>query len=328
MGALPPASFSAARSLMISRIIFRYGTAVSTALFRRITRRVHLYLGLLIWPFVLLFAISGLSFNHPALGRDLTVQRVAADEVKRLTGFSGWNAQRIAENLLQALNVRTPGHLLDSMSSIDFDGWPLFAAPTHAGQRVLIVSLSDGSATLSDRVEAAKEEEAPFAGRFQLEGFDIQELAQRFEPLLAARHEPTTGALRAHPKVHPELRFVLIDAQGKRWNAVYDLSDGTLTGKLRDGASANTLIERLESVHTQHHYPVDRNATTFWALCADITALTLIAWAITGLYMWWQMKNLRKLGLLVIALAITIASSVVLGTMRHLEFSSSTDAER
>ena len=305
-----------------------YGAEVSAALFRRITRRVHLYLGLLIWPFVLLFAISGLSFNHPTLGRDLAVQHIPADEVRRWTGFSGWDPQRIAEGLLQALNVRAPGYRLDSRSSIGFDGWPLFAAPTHTGKRVLLVSLSDGSATLSDRVEVAKQEDAPFAGQFKLEGFDTQELAQRFEPLLAARHRTTIGPLRPHPKAHPELRFVLFDPQGNRWNAVYDLSDGSLTGKRSDGARPNTLIERLESVHTQHHYPVERNATSFWALCADITALTLIAWAATGLYMWWQMKNLRKVGLLVIALAVAIASSVVVGTVLHLEFSPSSDTER
>ena len=60
-------------------------TARQTAL--RWVRRTHLYLGLLMWPFVLLFAITGLSFNHPTVGRGLSVKRASASEVTADTGY-------------------------------------------------------------------------------------------------------------------------------------------------------------------------------------------------------------------------------------------------
>lgn len=294
---------------------------------RRMTRRVHLYLGLLIWPFVLLFAITGLSFNHPTVGRGFAVHRIAATDVKRLTGFAGWQPSHVAEGVVDALNARMPGHRLDSKASVDFDGWPLFVASTAAGKQVLLVRLSDGSTTVTEHVQSPQEADAPFAGQFELDAFDTRALAQRLAPLLHATGAPATGSLRVHPRAHPTVRFVLLDAQGKRWNAVYDLSDGSLVGKPSESTPAGALIERLEAVHTQHHYPAFRNVTSFWALCADITALTLIVWAVTGLSMWWQMRNLRKGGLVVIALAVLGATCIVLGTMRHLEFAPTANAE-
>jgi hypothetical protein len=128
------------------------------------------------------------------------------------------------------------------------------------------------------------------------------------------------GPLRPHPVAHPEVRFVLEDARGVRWNTVYNLSTGALSGRRADAAHPGGLAELVESLHKQHHYPPQAVASWWWALFADLTAVTLLIWGFSGLIMWWQLKKLRKIGIAVILLAVVVATLVMGGTLSELAF--------
>lgn len=285
-------------------------------------RRIHLYLGLLLWPFVLLFGLTGLSFNHPTVGRALTVRQVPAAAVASISRFQPWDAGNIAERVAQELRRQGKPFQVDGEEQPRFFGFPLFAAPDRAGKQVLILSLSDGSATITERPDPAPPPANPLAGvEVKLPGLDLGELAARLEPLLIAQGVASTGPLRPHPKVHPELRFRLRDASGREWNTRYDLATGALDAYPSSQARGGSLAELLEAIHTQHHYPPDWGATSLWALFADATALTLIVWALSGLIMWWQMRRLRKTGLVVVLVAVALSASVIAGTARELQFS-------
>jgi hypothetical protein len=287
----------------------------------RLLRRVHLYLGLLLCPFVLLFGITGLSFNHPTVGRGLAVDSVSAGDVARATGFRPWDAAQVASEVVAGLNANGAGYRLVEPSSARFGGWPLFAAPASHGKQVVILSLSDGSATITERPEAAAETPTPFAeAEVRLPARDLKQLAQQLTPLLEERGVAVRGPLTPHPKVHPELAFRLLDGEGRAWNALYDFGTGKLAGKPSAQRRRGALIELLEAVHTQHHYPPHPSATLWWALFADLTAGTLIVWAVTGLTMWWQMRRLRKLGAVVLLAAIGLAVAVIGSTASELSF--------
>lgn len=287
---------------------------------KRVVRRVHLYLGLFLWPFVLLFAITGLSFNHPTVGRGLQRVELGAEEVKRRTGFEPWDPATIAADVVRELNQRGGRYTLSPEYAPRFDGWPLFAAPSEHGRQALLVSLGDGSATITDRPNARGEAAAPLVdGEIPLERYSIPALAERLTPLLERAPRPTTGPLRPHPTTHPELRFRVADATGTTWDVVYDLTARTVTGK-KVGPREQPLVELLEAIHKQHHYPVERDAKWLWALFADATALTLIVWALSGLFMWFQLKRLRKPGAVVLALSLAVAAFVILGVATDLSF--------
>lgn len=292
------------------------------------TRRVHLYLGLLLWPIVLLFAITGLSFNHPTVGRGLRTKQVSADELQRVTGFRPWDPERIAASVVERLNGDSGSYRLSDDHDARFSGWPVFAAPTERGREVLILSLDSGSATLTERPSPPAPPKPPFAGaEVRLDGYDLEELARRLSPVLAAHGIETQGDLAPRGKSSPEVRFRLVDGQGVTWNVVYDLATGKLSGREASAAPQRTWAEALEAIHKQHHFPPHQDITFWWALLADATAITLILWALSGLVMWWQLRRLRKAGAVVIAVALTLATVMITGVHRELTFLG-TSAER
>ena len=86
-------------------------------------------------------------------------------------------------------------------------------------------------------------------------------------------------------------------------------------------------MELLSKLHTTHHYPVHFGVTWLWALLADLTGLTLVLWALTGLFMWWQMKPTRLLGVIVVCVAVLGAALVMTGTAAEVQFGSTEESE-
>jgi hypothetical protein len=41
--------------------------------------------------------------------------------------------------------------------------------------------------------------------------------------------------------------------------------------------------------------------------------LCMVGWGVTGLLMWWQMKNVRKIGAVVIALSVVVSLASAIG---------------
>ena len=62
----------------------------------KVVRRAHMYLGLLVFPWILLFGISGVLFNHPQIGRDFERRSISAEQVSASTQETGASTQEIA----------------------------------------------------------------------------------------------------------------------------------------------------------------------------------------------------------------------------------------
>ena len=58
----------------------------------------------------------------------------------------------------------------------------------------------------------------------------------------------------------------------------------------------------LLRMHKAHGYPSGGGVRFVQAVLVDVMSFAMVAWAFTGLMMWWQMKNLRRVGLVVLAL--------------------------
>jgi hypothetical protein len=286
-------------------------------------RKGHLYLGLVMWPFALLFALSALSFNHPARARGLHQFRIHASEVAEHTGFQPPNARAMADSLLSELNRGTARYELDGSPS--FGGWALFAAPVTGGQQTLILSLDSGWLDVTERPDQAGEEAAPFERwRPAARPLDMELLANKFAGLLEHHGVTTVGPVRVHPEVHPELRLTLRDEQNRFWAAKFDLVTNELRATQAAGARG-TFAETLERIHTQHHYPAQRDITWLWALFADLTALTLLLWSVTGLFMWWQQRKLRRVGAWIIVSTVIGSGLLMSSVVNHQNFGPALD---
>lgn len=58
---------------------------------------------------------------------------------------------------------------------------------------------------------------------------------------------------------------------------------------------ANALLERF---HRRRGYVTGYTMDTIWAVSVDVAIAAMIFWALSGLWMWWEMKVTRRLGLL------------------------------
>ena len=290
---------------------------------KRLTRRVHMFAGLLLLPWVLFFGISGVLFNHPGIGESVRAQRVAPDELRALGVKAPWKADAAAAQIVQALNARGAGNYeLDASFAPRLTGFTLLSAPAPDGRYALLLDMTRAGGVLVTRRRRERPDDAAFAEvALDLPELTTGALESKLEGLIARHKLPQIEALKAHPTIAPELRLRVRDQSGTQWNLRYDTRTGNVSGRRRDAFPALGVSQILASMHTTHHFPLRVGPLWFWALFEDLLGVTMVIWAISGLVMWWQIKRTRLAGVLSIALAFGIAAAVMLGTLSELTFS-------
>ncbi len=102
----------------------------------------------------------------------------------------------------------------------------------------------------------------------------------------------------------PDLNF-LMEGEGKVWRVGYNLQTGLLTGRPEDAPRVGEPLSNRRfflRLHTAHGYPSQLNARWIWAVAVDVMFVCMVGWGITGLLMWWQMKNVRRIGVVLLVL--------------------------
>ncbi|WNG46500.1 hypothetical protein F0U60_22070 [Archangium minus] len=297
------------------------------ALVMKLVRRTHMYLGLLLFPWLLVFGISGMLFNHPNLGEDVKVRELSSEQLRSLTGLEPVQAGEIAREVVARLNAQNNGqggaYQLDPGFESSFSGFTVLLAPGEGENHIFIVDLKDGTATLSTRNTGASkpQETAPFAGAtVSLPNHSMAAIESKVAQLLPKLDVQAKTPLRASPRGAPEVRFRMTDAQQRAWNVTYNLGSGRLDGRPTEATPEISANELLTKLHKTHHYPLDVGFTWVWALFADITGLMIVFWAVSGLFMWWQMKPTRVIGVGAISLAVGLGLFFIGGTIAELHF--------
>ena len=116
----------------------------------------------------------------------------------------------------------------------------------------------------------------------------------------------------------PELGF-LLEGGGKTGRAQYDLATGALAGRPEEAPGDPLSTRRfLTRLHMAHGFPAQIGARWGWAIAVDLMFASMIGWGITGLLMWWQMKNVRRIGLVVLAPAAAWGFVAMYGALLSL----------
>jgi hypothetical protein len=289
---------------------------------KRWVRRVHMFAGLVMLPWVLFFGVSGLLFNHPGIGAEVRAQPVSPAELRALGVEEAWEPQRAAARVLAALNAQGgERYALDPEFEPRLSGFTLLSAPAPDGRYVLLLDMTKAGGVLVRRTQQKRAPGTELAPTpLALPELTTAHLEARLAGLLQRHQLPQLEALKAHPKIAPELLLRARDAHGTRWNLSYDTSSGTLTGRRSDAFPQLGVAQILASMHTTHHFPLRIGALWFWALFEDLLGLIMVIWAVSGLIMWWQIKRTRLAGMLSIAAALGIAALVMGGTLSELHF--------
>lgn len=285
----------------------------------RVLRRVHMYLGLFLLPWLLLFGVSGVLFNHPNIGQDVRGTRLAESD---LAALAPWHPSELAGRVVERLNANGAAqYRLDGHHRSELDGFTVLTAPSADGQHMVLLDMESPRGVLVTRAAPPRDDASRFAPQHvEIPGVSTKAVEAQLSGLLAQRGVEATGALRAHPKIAPELRFRVLDRDNVAWNLTYDLGSGTIAGRRADSPSGLGLSALLTRLHTTHHFPMRPSVLWLWALFQDLLGVAMAFWALSGLLMWWQMKRTRLLGVVSLSLALGVAALIIGGTASHLTF--------
>ncbi|MEN1705025.1 MAG: PepSY domain-containing protein [Planctomycetota bacterium] len=268
----------------------------------KIFRRIHMYLGLALVPFVILYGVTALLFNHPTWLSTASPQ--TAVDTGDLGGLEFRPAHTLAESVAAAIAARTgtPLEVVDGSAELT-SSFVIDVEREGARDRYRIEP--DGSAaTVQTTTSTSLGAEAPIAHvpKSAVEHDAIRSLAESLEQ--------RSGGGEADVRSAPDIEFIA-QADGRDWVISADLFTGKVRGR-EVGAPTRPLDLRsyLLRLHKTHVYPGEMSARWVYTVIVDVMGATMVLWGLTGLVMWWQMKPLRKNGVLAtvggIALALTL----------------------
>ena len=308
-------------------------------------RRLHLYSGLFLIPWSLLYGVTAFLFNHPTAFSDAPMsmfgrEGTAGTALENLP-LPPDMAAKVVDELNRLRQPATP-YKLDRSKPIKFNREYAFATVAVDGESIgVLIDPVNGGGTIRSTPAPAPivTEQPPFAMRGSTtqspRGPDIRPkpeprsgkdnaTTQRIE-LENPLHERMKSAIPAILKRHgfpsgevtvtsvPDLTFAM-EADGKLWTVSYNPMSGSVSGKPAETAAQPVSWRQfLLRLHAAHGYPGAPGPKWYWALIVDIVAAALVFWCASGLWMWWQLKATRRLGFVLIILSAAAAGGLFLG---------------
>lgn len=298
----------------------------------KIIRRIHLYTGLMLLPWVLLFGASGFMFNHMNLFQSelpATTAYITAETNMQTMGFGIVDPGQLAQTIVASLNEQTESeqdsYELVNATDAHLRGVITFEANSPQGQKhKFVMSLRTGKSQITTTHEA-DEKEPPrsvpaFAGkRVPVDGLAVNDLPSRVEMTSKLAGVEADGQWRTG-RNGPELRFELRDQDQRVWHVTYDIMSSQLAGRAKDEPVTTNIATIMTSLHKQHGYPAESSMQTVWLIIGDITALTMVFWGVSGVIMWWQLKPTRALGLTGLLVMALVAFVVFWGALDEMYY--------
>jgi hypothetical protein len=313
-------------------------------------RRGHLYFGLFLFPWALLYGVTAFLFNHPmAFSDQKLITFVRADYDKGSTAALLTSAE-LANELIEKLNAAQKPAIAYQLGKgeIRFNREFAFATfKTDANSYNILLDLNNGSGTIREqsapRGSAGQErlEHAPFAVGEMI----VPPGARRSSPgprpagerrggapgaghagletLLKSQVEGAIPKICESAKIAckdvvvtsiPELSFPIRVGE-EEWTAIYNPLNGSVSGRKATEAAPSELSFRrfLLRLHTAHGYPSNGGVRWAWAVIVDVMAGIMCFWGISGILMWWQIKSTRLVGLATVSLGLIAAAGLGVG---------------
>jgi hypothetical protein len=284
-------------------------------------RRIHLYSGLFMFPWVMLYGITALLFNHPGAfpdqpGRTLLLKDFQGTPLESLS-----DPAADSEKVIAALNAKSaaseqsqPPYRLVNPEKARYARDRISARVRGEGQEhTVLYDLPSGTAEVRTEQQSAAER-APFAMRGLKTAGSLSERVKTGLPKALARQG--LAAEEAGIAVGTDLVFY-VEADGRPWRANYSIQTGSLTGAPADAADDLSLRQFLTQLHLSHGYATQGGAQWLWAVGVDAMFVSMVFWGVSGLLMFWQIKAVRRIGAIVASAGLILATLLALA-MHHL----------
>jgi len=286
----------------------------------KIMRRTHLYAGLFLAPWVAMYGFSGFIFNHGSWfapgGGDKPIEWTVD-----VTALPQWpEPVDLARKVVAALNAAAKDKAgaaeyrlsASAEGASKLQGDVSLEGQDEAGGSVrLFFDRQEGKGTTFHSPPGPPEEQV------KLETNDAELLNATKDAMLAAagKADRKLSATKwTGDGDFPRLSFSVEHGPERRL-ARYDLRSGRVS--FSPEPQSMRVSDFLTSLHLSHGYPSDKKSEkmrTVRAVFVDAMAILMCFWALSGIAMWLQLKQLRRSGLIV-AIASLLATVFVWSAM-------------
>lgn len=299
-------------------------------------RRTHLYIGVFLFPWAMLYGVTGFLFNHPTFFADAPATSFTSRDLAgtKLESFPDLptQAQEIVTALNEAKQPATPFKL--GSGEVHYANRDSFVATAKAGNRTFFISFEprSRSGVIRETTPLSQPSEpAPFAtgkaegprqrgmgmsGPMHRDPAGIQlndSLVERMKnalPIVMERKGLPAADITV--TISPDIRLP-IDVGGELWTATFNPLTTAVTGVKGQKNSDLTLRSFLLRMHLTRGYPGEIDLKWGWAVGVDSIAIALCFWGVSGILMWWQIKSTRRAGLAVLIVSSIVATLLTLG---------------
>lgn len=277
-------------------------------------RRIHLYSGLFLLPWVIMYGMTGAMFNHLGLFPQLSIETVDEAAVTD-SGLSSFPKPiELATTVTQELQKQA-GQVRVELAEdphAEYTGDLMFETKVDGVQTVVYMNPMDQDAWLATLPKNEEEPEPllPALRSIKLSPDPHEEVRGAASKILKS------GGIKSDKEPQPfgwaKLNF-LATVDGQPARITYVMKDGHVDINRFTGDDGMPLRNFLMRMHTSHGQPPHWNGRMFWSIAVDVMAVAMIGWGFSGLFMWWQIRRTRKLGFVIISLSLATAAFMFLG---------------
>lgn len=277
-------------------------------------RRLHLYSGLLLFPWVILYGLTACLFNHPDLFSDRQVRETL--DIPHLPAADTLAAQLVKsiQDKSEADGITGKQFRLKTGNSA-FYSRNLTALVTLNDGQTMTVSLNLATGQATTRTRSAKPANPNASGPAFAKGKHTLEdgpLDVAKDAIPKALKEAGLDCKEVQVQNAPDLEFQL-EVDGDVWDMRYNLQRGSLAARNNESTSNLTVRNFLLRLHTAHGYPNEQNIRWYWAIVVDVMFVAMVFWGISGLFMWWQLKAQRSIGVILVIVSAVLATWLTWG---------------
>ena len=281
-------------------------------------RRIHLYSGIFMFPWVLLYGFTGWFFNHPRL---FTADQVTTFAAADLSGdvltelpTATETAQAVVDEMnLESFMIGGPEIKLLPDRTPRYRGFLSYSVNTEDATHQVTINPVTGSGEVRTTYVVPQDKSSaeskinPLANvrRIPMPAGGLTQIQSGVPGILKQLELPAGEAFSGRRSA--SLVFAA-EADGVPCLVTYNVADGQITSVREDDRPTMDSKTFLQRLHLARMYSPDWDVRWLWALLVDAMFVSMVFWGVSGLMMWWQVKRTRVLGGGVLVASIVFAA--------------------
>ena len=273
-----------------------------------INRRIHLYTGLFMIPFIFIFGLSGISFNHSTfLSSERSVDYFTLNEKESLNK----HFPKLDELAIELIDSLVSNDIIDNaqIKNIRYNNTVILRSLNDEADYRIQVDIPTNHVQIITLPDFAIN--PAIVKRGQLESsfnFNSSELLADMDKILQSKgFNQGKSRVQRIPYV-----FIDVESENKNFRVIYDLNNGNyrIDDLNKRKFKLNYLVGNL---HELHGYPLSGFSLKWmWVFFADVLGFLMMIWAITGLIMWFKMKRQFVIGLIILSISFILFTAIII----------------